>query len=245
MKKHLPNTLTILNLLCGVMACISALDANPVVAAYYIAAGAFFDLFDGALARKLGVDNALGKQMDSLADMVTFGLAPAFIARELIFKGVYLHSGDITMNGTELLLTYAPFILIVCAALRLARFNIDEEQTSEFKGLPTPANALFWLSIPLFPHTSEGLGALAHYLENPWVIAVLCLIMGLLMVSRIRLFSLKVAKGTKGQSTWQIILIASALLLIVLFKFSALPLIILLYLLLSVIRNITTHEVQS
>jgi len=155
-KKHIPNSITILNLLCGVMACITALDGNPQVAAIYIAAGAIFDLLDGMVARALGVTSPIGKQLDSLADMVTFGVAPALIARELIIGLIYLESGDVVQVGFDQVLPFMSFFLVICSALRLAKFNIDEDQKIDFKAFllrPMPSSgSVFRLALkwPMF-----------------------------------------------------------------------------------------------
>lgn len=228
------------------MSCISALDGHLEVAAYYIAAGAFFDLLDGMFARMLGVSNPLGKQLDSLADMVSFGVAPGLIARELILMSVFIETGDITMSGWTRLLPFLPLAMIAFSALRLAKFNIDESQSVDFKGLPTPANALFWLAIPLsIPLDVKAEGGLG-LLQDPLVLGLLCIVMGLIMVSRMELFSLKFDRSDKSRFTWQIILLASGAILFAIFRFAALPLVIVLYLLLSFIRNrFTSHEVQS
>lgn len=228
------------------MACLMALEGQVSVAAYYIAAGAFFDLLDGMVARMLGVSNPMGKQLDSLADMVTFGVAPALIARELIIMGVYLDTGDIAMTGWERVLPFLPMFLVACSALRLAKFNVDDSQTVDFKGMPTPANALFWLAIPLSIEVGiKSVGAV-RFLQDPLVLGLLCIAMGLLLVSRIPLFSLKLEGSDKSRQKWQIILAVAAIILFVLFKFAALPMVIVLYLLLSLIRNSTTrHEIQS
>lgn len=228
------------------MACLMALEGQVRIAAYYIAAGAFFDLLDGMAARALRVSNPLGKQLDSLADMVTFGVAPALIARELIIMGVYLDTGDITMVGWERLLPFLPMVLVACSALRLAKFNIDETQSVDFKGLPTPANAVFWLAIPLSVDVGVQAEGLLRYLQNPLVLGILCIAMGLLLVSRIPLFSLKLDSSDRSRQKWQLILAILAVLAFVFFKFAALPIVIVLYLLLSLIRNSTIrHEIQS
>lgn len=169
-----------MNLLCGYMACLMALEGQVRIAAYYVAAGAFFDLLDGMVARMLGVSSPIGKQLDSLADMVTFGVAPALIARELIIMGVYLDTGDITMDGWQRLLPFLPMVLVACSALRLAKFNIDDSQSVDFKGLPTPANALFWLAIPLSVDVGTKSVGFLGLLQDPRALGLLCLIMGAL-----------------------------------------------------------------
>ena len=228
------------------MACISALDGSARVAAYYIAAGAIFDLLDGMVARMLGVSNEMGKQLDSLADMVTFGLAPALIARELILVSLYMQNGDLQLIGLDKVLPFMTFILVACSALRLAKFNIDEEQKVDFKGLPTPANALFWLSIPLGVEMSNVPDGPLSVLMNPYILSALCVVFGLLLVSRITLFSLKLDRLDKSRQLWQIILVIASAILFAFLRAGAIPLIIALYLLLSIIRNsLNRHEIQS
>ncbi len=226
------------------MACISALEGHATVAAYYIAAGALFDLLDGMIARMLGVSSPIGKQLDSLADMVSFGVAPGLIARELILMGVYLETGDITMQGWTRVFPFIPFFMIACSALRLAKFNIDETQAVDFNGLPTPANALFWLAIPLSIPLDVRAEGLMSQLQDPLILAILSIILGLLLVSRVELFSLKIDRNDKSRQKWQIILIVVALMLFLVFKFAAFPMVIVLYLLLSLIRNrFRPHEI--
>lgn len=242
MKRHIPNSITLLNLLAGVVAIIFLADGSIYPAAILIAVGAAFDLLDGMVARILGVSSEIGKQLDSLADMVTFGVAPALIARELMLRSIYMESGDIQLVGWEQVLPFVPLVMVACSALRLAKFNLDVSQALDFKGLPTPANALFWLSIPLSSvHESH-----VHILGQPIVLAVASMVLGLLMVSDVRLLSMKADRGDRPRSRWQLLFIAVAALLFVWLQFSAVPFIIVLYLLLSLLRNITSrNEIQS
>jgi len=249
-KRHIPNLFTLANLLCGTMAIITVLE-NPEhmrVAAYYIVVGAFFDVLDGLVARMLKVSGEMGKQLDSLADMVTFGVAPALIARELFLVSLLQHNGSMDFSLVEKMLAYLPFMLIAFSALRLAKFNIDARQTSEFIGLPTPANALFWIAIPFIvghKYVQTGGEGLSKLIMNHWVLAGLCILLSLLMVSEIRLMSLKVSSfGLKGNE-WRIVLLICAAVLVVFLGMGALPFIILLYILLSLIKNRLSSEVQS
>lgn len=244
----MPNLFTLANLLCGTMAIITTLDSPDrlQVAAYFIAAGALFDLLDGMVARLLGVSGELGKQLDSLADMVTFGVAPALMVRELLFLSLFKHHRSMDWSSIEIALTYLPFLLIAFSALRLAKFNIDTRQTSEFIGLPTPANALFWISIPFIigPHyISSEPSLIGGLLMNHWVLGLLCVLMSLLLTSEIRLFSMKASSLSLKGNEWRLGLLLSALALIVFLGFAALPLIVLLYILLSLIKNTTDREV--
>ena len=142
-KKHIPNTITCCNLFSGCVACVMALEGDFLAALFFIVLGAIFDFFDGMVARLLKVSSPLGVQMDSLADDVTFGLAPAAVVfsfmRNLPLPAFMLPVADI--------FPYYAFLIAVFSAVRLAKFNIDTRQKSTFIGLPTPANALFWVSL--------------------------------------------------------------------------------------------------
>ncbi len=250
MKKHIPNILTLVNLLCGVTAIIVLLEGTEhwQLASYLIGVGALFDLLDGMVARALKVSNELGKQLDSLADMVTFGVAPALIAREAITLSLFKHHESMDFTMLETLLPYASFLLIAFSALRLAKFNIDTRQTKDFIGLPTPANALFWISIPLIVGShfvQEDSSTYINILMDYRVLAGLCLLMSLLLVSNIRLFSMKVDSLSIKDNSWLLAFLVISGVLLFIMRFAALPLIILLYILLSLIKNRGLNEVQS
>ncbi|CEN46406.1 Phosphatidylserine synthase (fragment) [Capnocytophaga canimorsus] len=146
MKKHVPNCITLLNLLCGCIAVIFAVKNQLQWAGLFVALGIFFDFFDGFFARLLHVKSDLGLQLDSLADMVTSGLTPGIVMFQLLS---YSHFVEENTSLTTTLLPYFGLIITLASAYRLANFNIDSRQTTGFIGLPTPANALFILSLPL------------------------------------------------------------------------------------------------
>ena len=148
MKKHIPNSLTCCNLICGCMATGAAFYGNYQWALLMIIIGAVFDFFDGMVARALGVSSNIGKELDSLADMVTFGVAPSSI---LFYLFTEVHYPDI-LDYVFDLIPYTSFLMAAFSALRLAKFNIDERQHQQFIGLPTPANALFWSSLVVGAH---------------------------------------------------------------------------------------------
>ena len=181
-KKHIPNMLTAGNLLSGVMAIVFTLYAGrPDIAMWLIVLSAVFDFFDGMVARLLGVSSPIGKDLDSLADVVSFGLAPA----TLVFRGLEgLDAGNY--------LNYGVFIVVAFAALRLAKFNNDTRQSTSFLGLPVPSNALFWIgaaaAIPSFGLSIGASATLITYL-------VLTLVLSLLMVSELPMFSFKLSEG--------------------------------------------------
>ena len=136
MKKIIPNAITSANLFCGCLAITQIAEGNFTIASLLVLLGAFFDFFDGLAARALKVGSPLGAQLDSLADMVTFGLVPAYLAFELL------------NNLDYSILNCSAFLIAIFSAVRLAKFNIDDRQSTSFIGVPTPANALFWIGIP-------------------------------------------------------------------------------------------------
>lgn len=148
MKKHIPNMITCCNLISGCTAIGAAFYGNYQWAALMIVVGAVFDFFDGMSARALGVSSPIGKELDSLADVVTFGVAPSAIIFHL-FHEVHCPENLISIKG---LLPYTAFLMAAFSALRLAKFNLDTRQSTQFIGLPTPANALFWSSLVLGQH---------------------------------------------------------------------------------------------
>jgi len=175
--KHIPNTITCCNLLSGCMAVMAAFHADAWRTLLWVVAGALFDFCDGLSARLLKSYSPVGKELDSLADLVTFGLAPAMLC--LMTLRQYDYACD-TLAG---LYPYIGLVLVVFAALRLAKFNTDERQTSSFLGLAVPANALFWCGLFQRDLTDIPFG--------PWLIGALVLLFAWLMVSEIPMFSLK------------------------------------------------------
>ena len=180
--RNIPNTITSCNLFCGCIASYWAFQGNYKLALSFIILGAVFDFFDGMTARLLHVSSPIGKELDSLADDVTFGLAPAAIVFSL-FKEVHYPA---FLAPIADIMPYAAFLIAVFSALRLAKFNLDERQTSSFIGMPTPANALFWGSLTVGAHdflTSTSFNAI--------YLLILVIIMSLLLVAELPMFSLK------------------------------------------------------
>lgn len=182
-KKHIPNAITCCNLFSGCIACVMAFECEFELAMAFIVLGAVFDFFDGMVARLLGVSSPLGVQMDSLADDITFGIAPAtvvysFLQYEINFPSCFGVFRDV--------LPYLAFLIAVFSACRLAKFNIDTRQTTTFIGLPTPANALFWSSLV------TGGGKWLCGMDAGWAVVVaLILVFSYLLVSEIPMFSMK------------------------------------------------------
>lgn len=236
MKKHIPNFITSMNLVSGFAAIIYTANNDIVTASWLILAAMVFDFFDGFSARLLKAYSAIGKELDSLADVVSFGVAPAFIIYNLLNSSISSGAPFIVNNDglKAVVILLLPAVMPVCAALRLAIFNIDETQSTTFRGMPTPANALAVISIVLAGHYSETplLGSLTG---SPLSIILLTLALSLLMVSRIPLLSLKVKnlklKGNEGRY----ILIALVILAFIFAGAGAAPVIIPLYIISSLI----------
>ncbi len=225
MKKHIPNFITCLNLFSGCVALTYAICGQLQTAAYFIMLAAAFDFLDGLLARLLNSYSELGKQLDSLADMVSFGLLPGVFVYHMLLM-------SLESNGLPIELAYVGFLITVFSALRLAKFNIDTRQTENFIGLATPANTLFFISLPFL--TEQDTEALM-FLTHPLILIFLCLGFSYLLVSEISLFSLKFKSLAWDKNNFKYIFLAISLILIILFKFAAVPMIITTYILFSII----------
>lgn len=234
-KSHIPNFVTLLNLLCGSIAIVFAFNQNLMLAALFIGFAAIFDFMDGLLARLLHAKSPIGLQLDSLADVISFGLAPSFIVYQLMLQCPnvsFMVFHNINVGA------FAAFIIPAFSALRLAKFNIDENQTVSFIGLPTPANALFFASLPLviFQAGNEGPQLILDFLRNYWILLSLVILFSLLMVSSIPLFSLKIKSIKIKDNLSRYLLISIAGLLLIFLKFYALPLIVIIYILISLLE---------
>ncbi|WP_207427278.1 CDP-diacylglycerol--serine O-phosphatidyltransferase [Pedobacter sp. SYSU D00535] len=234
MKKHIPNAITCLNLLSGCIGIVLAFNTslatttrmdNLVYAGYAIIIAAVLDFFDGLLARLLHAYSEIGKELDSLADMVSFGVLPAVIVYHL-----FLEADQIA--GLSTYLNYAAFLIAIFSALRLAKFNIDTRQSDNFIGLPTPANAMLIASLPLI--ISDASSFWRAYLLNPFFLFIFSLGMSLLLVMEVPLISLKFRNLDIKENLLRYILLLSSAVLILIFKFAAVPIIIFIYIVLSI-----------
>jgi len=225
LKKHIPNLLTLSNLLCGVLGIVYAMNGNLQMAAYLIWLAAIFDFLDGFAARKLNVSTPIGKELDSLADMVTFGVLPSII----IYKMVPSMSGS---------WAYLSFSIALFSALRLAKFNIDSRQTDQFIGLPTPASAFFISALPFI--VRDNLLGIGNLLNGPVLLSI-SVVLSLLLVSEIRLFSLKFKDFKWENNSIRFIFALISVILLVLLKIASIPVIILLYMVLSLL-NLKTSK---
>ena len=233
MKRHLPNAVTCLNLLCGCLALTNIFAGRLDVGAYFVAAAALADFADGLLARALRVSSAIGKDLDSLADMVSFGVVPGAILFVLLQRAlVPLESGVHTLVGWAQYVPYFGFLVTIFSALRLAKFNNDTRQTTSFIGLPTPACTLVVASLPLIL-TFDQFG-LAAIILNPWLLLGLTGLLSGLLVAELPLFALKFKNLRWGDNRRRFLFLLLAVALLVGLKAAAVPLIVLLYVLLSV-----------
>jgi CDP-diacylglycerol--serine O-phosphatidyltransferase len=234
--KHIPNFITSLNLLSGFIAIIFAANGNLITASWFILAAMIFDFLDGFSARLLKAYSPVGKELDSLADVVSFGVAPGLIIYHLLINS-FSSGSPVNLNSDVIktvLFMLIPAIMPVCGAIRLAIFNLDSTQSTSFKGLPIPANALAVISVVIAGHYSSSV-FLDSLTGTPLLLILFTIILSLLMVSRIPLFSLKITnlklKGNEGRY----ILLTLIFINIAIFGTMALPLIIPLYIISSAI----------
>jgi CDP-diacylglycerol--serine O-phosphatidyltransferase len=220
MKKHIPNAITCANLFSGCIGVVFAFKGELEIAAYFVLLSGVFDFFDGMVARLLNVKSAIGKELDSLADMVSFGFLPGVVMFELLKVGDYANE----------YLPYLGFIITIFSALRLAKFNIDERQTEDFIGLNTPMNTLFIVSLSFIAK------------DYPAVIGSTALLLGIvaitsfLLVSEIRIFSMKLSDVSWAKNKMKYLFLILSAVLIALLKFTAVPFILVLYIGLSVLH---------
>jgi len=243
-KKHIPNFITLLNLFSGSIGVIFAVHNNFVAAALFVFLGIFFDFFDGLLARKFNVQGPLGVQLDSLADMVTSGLVPGIVMFKLISTSISAPeivtldnwSSNSTLSFNISWLALIGLFITLASCYRLAKFNIDEDQQTYFKGLPTPANALLILSLPLIIEFQNN-NFVTNLILNPWFLIGFTLLSCYLLNSKIKLFALKFKDYSLANNKFRYLLIVSTAILLAVLHFTAIPIIILLYIILSLIKK--------
>jgi len=242
LKKHLPNFVTLLNVLCGSIAVLFAVNGHMTATAFFVFLGILFDFFDGLLARKLKVQSELGLQLDSLADMITSGLVPGLV----MFHLLSLTVDDFSLvnrpnewsdsmhwiDGNLQLLPFLGLLITLASAYRLATFNISTNQSDSFIGLPTPANALLILSFPLIMEYQNN-DIMNSIILNKWFLIGVTLISCYLLNAKIKLIALKFKNWSFKDNAARYLLIILAIVLLLIFKFAGIPLIIILYILMS------------
>ncbi|WP_199176749.1 phosphatidylcholine/phosphatidylserine synthase [Tenacibaculum sp. SG-28] len=244
-KRHLPNLFTLGNLLCGTIAVIFAVTGDFTSTAIFVASGIGFDFFDGFIARLLQVQGELGKQLDSLADMVTSGVVPGIVMLQLLQASTAMHTvgyfGYMPLEESISIISFFGLLVTLAACYRLGKFNIDERQSESFIGLPTPAMTLFIVSLPLIvlyaPDTF-----FADLIHNTYFLIAITLIFSWIMNAEIKLFSLKFASYRVNDNITKYVFLIVSLILVVIFQIVSVPLIIGLYVLISIFKNINIDK---
>ncbi|MCM4168808.1 CDP-diacylglycerol--glycerol-3-phosphate 3-phosphatidyltransferase [Arenibacter antarcticus] len=254
MKRHIPNSITLLNVLCGCIATVFAVKNQLEIAAAFVFLGIFFDFFDGLAARVLDVKSELGLQLDSLADMITSGLVPGIVMYQLLNMShhggwnIGLTSEVSVANGESAWdmpwLPFLGFLITLGSAYRLAKFNVDENQESSFVGLPTPANALLILSFPLILiyHNNDLLNDI---ILSEGFLIVTTLLSTFLLNAPIELFALKFKNWSFRDNSLRYIFIVISLVLILTMRFIAIPAIIAFYIISSIIANTANKKLPE
>ena len=235
--RNIPNYITISNLCCGIVSIILTFNNLLDFAALFIFIGVFLDFFDGFFARFLKVENEFGIQLDSMADLITSGLAPSFI----LFKLININEknqtiGEFTWELPFFSISLIAFLIVIFAAVRLANFNIDKNQKDSFIGLPTPMTAIFIASLPLIESN-----VFSSIYNNTYSLCIISIALSILMISKINLFSIKLNFKENISSQLNIIrlcMLISSLILLFFFNLAAIPFIVVLYIILSIINNI-------
>jgi CDP-diacylglycerol--serine O-phosphatidyltransferase len=230
LKKHIPNLLTCGNLFCGCIGIVATFQDNLVLAAYLTGIAGVLDFFDGFVARWLKAYSSIGKELDSLADCVTFGVLPGMILFHLIGKS--MSNGNLPEGNNWL--PYVAFVISIFSALRLAKFNVDTRQTTSFIGVPTPANALLISSFPLILWQYPPAATL---ILNTYFLVGLTLLMSYLLVAEIPLFALKFTSYAFSKNQPKYIFLFLSLVLLFTLQFIAVPFIIALYILISLFNR--------
>ncbi len=246
MKKHIPNILTLGNVLCGclVIICLFIGKLNFIIPLMLFAI--FFDFFDGMIARALNVSSPIGKELDSLADMISFGVVPGMLMLALVAKSLMGDGSDIDMvfylnsisNSKEFVIILFPLIITLFSALRLAKFNISENQTKEFMGLATPAATFFVVGL-FFISLSDKYNV--AFLDNFIVLNSIALVLAILLISNIPMFSFKLDKTGSSNNKIKIFFVISSVFLFVFFNFAAIPFIIMVYITINLTTYITNN----
>ena len=222
LKKHIPNTITLMNLFCGCIALDFAAKNQFEMAFLLVCIGIFLDFFDGFFARLFKVSSPLGLQLDSLADMVTSGVVPGYVMFAMLKS-----------STDNVLIPYFGFIITLGACFRLANFNIDTRQTDSFIGLPTPANTLFVMSLPLILSQYNSIFILEMF-SNQWFLIGISVLSAYIMNAEIPLFSLKIKQFSLQKNLLQIVFLASSFFMLLVFKYLGVAVVIVFYVLLSI-----------
>lgn len=268
-KQNIPNLFTLCNLFCGCIAVVFAFEGSLVWSSYLVGVCCLFDFLDGLAARLLKVHSEIGKQLDSLADMVSFGVVPGIIMYKLLamffVMGILSDTGmtvdPLTSSehtiGTKMMITsffpdsfsligvslgFTGFIITVFSAIRLAKFNLDLRQTDSFIGLPTPANTIFIASLPMLIYSESVSDSIKQIILHPCFLISVTLISSISLISPISLFALKFKNFSWEDNKIRYVFLLLSLALLIIFRLIGIPLIIVLYIVLSIINNIVTMD---
>lgn len=240
--RHIPNGITLANLFSGCLSIVAAFDGRLELAGIFIIISGVLDFLDGFTARLIGAYTQLGKELDSLSDVVSFGVAPAFILYHLLRQSLGISQEQNIFDGHLVLLI--PFAVAVFSSLRLGLFNIDERQTSSFIGLPTPANAFLIIGLVFGANSSWGT-FFSSIIGSPAVIIILSFILSFLLVCELPMFSLKIKSLRPAIAYKQLTFIGGTIVLIAVFMKASLSLIIIWYIVLSAIYFIIDRIVNK
>jgi CDP-diacylglycerol--serine O-phosphatidyltransferase len=241
LTSQIPNLLTCLNLLCGCLSVVYVFKGNIPIFSMLVGASLIFDFLDGFTARALKAYSPMGKELDSLADMVTFGFVPGAILYHLFINSVplVLHQDEIWAQ----VIGFFPFIVTIFSALRLAKFNVDTRQTNSFIGVPTPAITIFVIGVALIIHNDRF--NLSPAILNTYVIAGMCMILSFLLVSEIPMFALKFKNFGWSENKIQYSFLLLCVAALITLQFAGIPLVIILYIILSLVSNLINTELKN
>ncbi len=261
--RNIPNLFTLLNLFCGLIAIILSFGNghNLIVAGYFIFTAAVFDFFDGFAARALKASSPIGKELDSLSDLVSFGVAPSMILFSLLKTGMKIKHFSFSLPVIDVLLVLSPMLIALFSAVRLAKFNIDDRQKESFLGLATPACAMLVASIPLISHFDTrdlllfpgldkntyffvGAMMLGAYIVRPSVIIGLSILLPILLVVEMPMFSLKFKSLSYEDNKLKYYFLIVSIVLFAIVQILAVPLIFILYITFSIFENLLNKSIN-
>ena len=240
-------------MVCGCLAIVNVLAGNLIIGAYLVGIAAVLDFFDGFAARLLKVSGELGKQLDSLADCITFGVVPGMVMMVMIeksflisdlFNPEFIPTKNLlnSLSFPSNYLSYFALLIPIFSALRLAKFNIDTRQSESFIGLPTPANSIFILSLGYISADPATSIEIKSFILQPWILILVTCIFSFLLIAELPLFALKFKNFKWNENKIRYLFLITSLIAVVFFKIFGLSVSILLYLIFSVINNLSSKE---
>ncbi len=246
LKKNIPNFLTSLNILCGTLAITLSYQGKEflIYACIFIAIASVFDFLDGFSARLLNAYSELGKQLDSLADMISFGMAPAVIMYTLMKEALGINKLSFSLAGIDIFFISIPFLIVIFSGLRLAKFNIDTRQTTQFIGLNTPSNAIFIASFPVMLYFYPD-SAISAFIQNKYFLTGVIFFESYMLISALPMFSLKIKKLNWSNNKTRYTFLAVMGLMFVFMGIKAIVFLVPLYILLSLIEFLSLKNIKT